>query len=134
VLQERETEAQKVRWEIEARGRGALKSAENEARALQHLGKAYKENQAVLQYELARRRLQVAEQLVQHAPRPVLVRTEGGESSAISTLLLARMLPDVVQSNGSTRQRSSSRQRSEDRSRGQQIDDLLRNHLDRDDE
>jgi regulator of protease activity HflC (stomatin/prohibitin superfamily) len=100
VLQQRETEAQKVRWEIEARGRGQLKSAENEARALQHLGKAYKENRAVLQYELALRRLRVAETLVGHAPRPVLVRSEGGDSSALSTLMLARLLPDIVQTNG----------------------------------
>jgi regulator of protease activity HflC (stomatin/prohibitin superfamily) len=134
VLQERETEAQKVRWEIEARGRSTLKSAENEARALQHLGKAYKENQAVLQYELARRRLQVAEELVQNAPRPVLVRTESGESSALSTLLLARMLPDVVQPNGHTSPRPSSPRRSESRSREQQIDQLLQQHLDRDDQ
>jgi regulator of protease activity HflC (stomatin/prohibitin superfamily) len=134
VLQERETEAQKVRWEIEARGRGELKSAENEARALQHLGKAYQENQAVLQYELARRRLHVAEQLVQHAPRPLLMRTEGGESSALSTLLLARMLPDLEQSNGNATPRGSGARRSEHQSRGQQIDQLLRQHLDRDDQ
>jgi regulator of protease activity HflC (stomatin/prohibitin superfamily) len=134
VLQERETEAQKVRWEIEARGRGELKSAENEARALQHLGKAYQENQAVLQYELARRRLQVAEQLVQHAPRPVLVRTEGGESSALSTLLLARMLPDMVQTNGNHSPRIVGSRSGDTQSRAQQIDQLLRQHLDRDDQ
>jgi regulator of protease activity HflC (stomatin/prohibitin superfamily) len=104
VLQQRETEAQKVRWEIEARGRGQLKSAENEARALQHLGKAYKENRAVLQYELARRRLEVAGKLMEQAPRPVLVRSEGGDQSALSTLMLARMLPDMVQTNGGFRQ------------------------------
>jgi regulator of protease activity HflC (stomatin/prohibitin superfamily) len=131
VLQERETEAQKVRWEIEARGRGQLKSAENEARALQHLGKAYQENQAVLQYELARRRLQVAEQLVQHAPRPVLVHTEGGESSALSTLMLARMLPDMVQPNGSHTPHPASPRSSEQQSRSQQFDQLLQRHLDR---
>lgn len=85
VLQERETEAQKIRLEIEARGRAALKSAENEARALRHLGKAYKDNRAVLQYELTLRQLQVAETLVRSAPRPVLVQSENGEQSALSS-------------------------------------------------
>ncbi len=96
VLQERETEAQKVRWEIEARGRAALKSAANEARALEHLGKAYKDNQAVLQYELKLRQLQVAETLVRNAPRPILVKTEGGEQSALSTLIMAQILPRLI--------------------------------------
>lgn len=96
VLQERETEAQKIRLEIEARGRAALKSAENEARALRHLGKAYKDNRAVLQYELTLRQLQVAETLVRSAPRPVLVQSENGEQSALSTLILARMLPSMM--------------------------------------
>lgn len=96
MLQERETEAQRVRWEIEARGRAALKSAENEARALRHLGKAYKDNRAVLQYELALRRLQVAENLVRSAPRPVLVKSAGGDQSALSTLMLAQLLPNLL--------------------------------------
>jgi len=97
VLQERETEAQKVRWEIEAKGQATLKSAANEARALKHLGKAYKDNRAVLQYELTLRRLQVAEQLMQNAPRPVLVKMEGGgDRSALSTLILAQLLPTMV--------------------------------------
>ncbi len=96
VLQERETEAQKIRLEIEARGRAALKAAENEARALRHLGKAYKDNRAVLQYELMVRQLQVAETLVRSAPRPVLVQSENGDQSALSTLILARMLPSIM--------------------------------------
>ncbi len=96
VLQERETEAQKIRLEIEARGRAALKSAENEARALRHLGKAYKDNRAVLQYELTLRQLQVAETLVRSAPRPVLVQSENGEQSALSTLILAQILPSMM--------------------------------------
>lgn len=96
MLQERETEAQRVRWEIEARGRAALAAAENEATALNHLGQAYRDNRAVLQYELALRRAQVAEHLVRRAPRPVLVRSEGTEQSALSTLLLAQMLPRLA--------------------------------------
>jgi regulator of protease activity HflC (stomatin/prohibitin superfamily) len=96
MLQERETEAQRVRWEIETRGRATLTAAENEATALQRLGQAYRDNRAVLQYELALRRGQVAERLVRQAPRPVLVRSEGGEQSALSTLLLAQLLPRVA--------------------------------------
>ena len=97
TLEEQETEAQRVRLEIETRGRVALAQAENEATALRHLGQAYRDNRAVLQYELARRRVQVGEQLVRRAPRPVIVRGEGGESSALSTLLLAQLLPRLTQ-------------------------------------
>ncbi|MCL4871350.1 MAG: SPFH/Band 7/PHB domain protein [Anaerolineae bacterium] len=97
MLQERETEAEKVKLEIETRGRGALKAAENEARALNRLGKAYKDNWAVLQYELAVQQLQVAEQLASKAPRPLLVTSEGGDHSALSTLLLAQLLPTLRQ-------------------------------------
>jgi hypothetical protein len=50
----------------------------------------------VLQYELARRRLAVAETLMRHAPRPVLVQG-GGEQSALSTLVLAQLLPGLLQ-------------------------------------
>jgi regulator of protease activity HflC (stomatin/prohibitin superfamily) len=96
MLQQKETEAQRIRWEIEARGRATLKEAENEARGLQHLGRSYRDNQAVLQYELARRKLQVAEKLMRHAPRPLLMRGEGGEQSALSTLMLAQMLPQLI--------------------------------------
>lgn len=96
MLQERETEAQRIRWEIEAQGRAALTSAENESKALQHLGKAYQDNRAVLQYELAMRRLQVAEQLVRNAPRPVVVKGDNAEQSPIGTLLLARLLPQML--------------------------------------
>ena len=101
TLQERETEAQRVRLEIEVHGRAALTAAENEAKALQHLGEAYQDNRAVLQYELALRRLQVAEQLVRHAPRPVVVRSDGGDQSALSTLLMAQLLPQLVDSTKS---------------------------------
>jgi regulator of protease activity HflC (stomatin/prohibitin superfamily) len=96
TLQQKETEAQRVRWEIEARGRSTLKEAENEARGLQHLGQAYQDNRAVLQYELARRRLAVAETLMRNAPRPLLVQG-GGEQSALSTLVLAQLLPGLLQ-------------------------------------
>jgi hypothetical protein len=51
----------------------------------------------VVHYELARRRIEVGELLVRHAPRPVLVSGEGGESSALSTLLLSRLLPQLVE-------------------------------------
>ena len=96
MLQQRETEAQRVRWEIEARGQAALKQAENEARALQHLGQSYQDNRAVLQYELAQRRLRVAEVLMRQAPRPLVVRGESGENSALATLVLAQLLPQVL--------------------------------------
>ncbi|NJN65406.1 MAG: SPFH domain-containing protein [Chloroflexaceae bacterium] len=96
MLQEQETAAQKVRWEIEAAGRARLKSAENEAKALRHLGRSYRDNWAVLQYELALRRLQVAERMVQRAPRPVLVRSDGGsDHSAVSMLILAQLLQSI---------------------------------------
>ncbi len=97
MLQERETEAEKIRLEIQAKGQATLKSAENEARALNRLGKSYQDNWAVLQYELAIHRLHVAEQLASGAPRPVLVKTEGGgEQSALSTLMLAQILPQMM--------------------------------------
>ncbi len=120
MLQERETEAQKIRWETEARGRATLKEAENEARGLQYLGKAYQDNRAVLHYELAVRRLQVAEQLARHAPRPLLVSGQSGDS-ALSTLVLAQLLPQIVgphaqisASNGNTPQQQDSQQRGDE--------------------
>lgn len=102
MLEEKETEAQRVRLEIETRGRAALTEAENEATALSHLGQAHRDNRAVVQYELARRRIEVGERLMQHAPRPVLVRGGGGEQSALSTLILAQMLPQLTQNGGTT--------------------------------
>jgi len=104
MLQERETDAEKIRLEIEAKGQATLKSAENEAKALNRLGKAYKDNRAVLQYELARRRLEVAEHLVNRAPRPLLVKSEGGEQSALSTLILAQVLPNIMRGEENGRQ------------------------------
>lgn len=101
MLQEQETSAQKVRWEIEAKGRAELKSAENEARGLRHLGKAYHDNWVVLQYELALRRLSVAERMMSRAPRPVLVRSDGsGDHSALTLLILSQLLPNLM-SDGS---------------------------------
>ena len=96
MLEEKETEAQRVRLEIETRGRASLTEAENEATALRHLGQAHRDNRAVVQHELARRRIEVGERLIRYAPRPVLVSGEEGESSALSTLLLARILPQLV--------------------------------------
>ncbi len=103
MLQQREAEAEKIRLEIEAEGRAELKSAENEARALHRLGQSYKDNQAVLQYELAVKRLAVAEELLRSAPRPVVVNQSGGEqNSALATLLLAQLLPDAMRQAGKT--------------------------------
>jgi len=79
----------------------ALIEVENEATALRHLGQAHRDNRAVVRYELARRRVEVGEELMRRAPRPFLIRGEGGEQSAPSTLLLARLLPQPTQ-NGNT--------------------------------
>ncbi|MFI7612920.1 SPFH domain-containing protein [Nonomuraea terrae] len=96
MLEEQETEAQRVTWEIEARGRADLTSAENEAKALRRLAESYRDNRAVLQYELARRRLDVGAKLTENAPQPLIVRTQQGQSdSALSTLLLAQLLPRI---------------------------------------
>jgi regulator of protease activity HflC (stomatin/prohibitin superfamily) len=103
MLEEKETEAQRVRLEIETRGRAALTEAENEATGLRHLGQTHRDNRAVVQYELARRRVEVGERLMQRAPRPFLIRGEGGEQSALSTLILARLLPQLT-SDGPTLQ------------------------------
>ncbi len=100
MLEEKETEAQRVRLEIETRGRATLTEAENEATALRRLGQSHRDNRAMVQYELALRRVEVGERLAQHAPRPLLVRGEGGESSPLSMLLLARMLPQLADNNG----------------------------------
>ncbi|MGB3634377.1 MAG: SPFH domain-containing protein [Rubrobacteraceae bacterium] len=97
MLEEKETEAQRVRLEIETRGRATLTEAENEATALQRLGQSHRDNRAMVQYELALRRVEVGEKLLQQAPRPLLVRGEGGETSTLSTLMLARMLPQLTQ-------------------------------------
>jgi regulator of protease activity HflC (stomatin/prohibitin superfamily) len=96
MLEEQETEAQRVRWEIEARGRAELTAAENEAKALRRLAESYRDNRAVLQYELARRRLDVGAKLAESAPQPLVVRTQqGAGDSALSTLLLAQLLPRI---------------------------------------
>ncbi len=97
TLQERETEAERIRLGIEVRGRAALTAAENEAKAIQHLGTAYQDNRAVLEYELAVRRLQVAEQLARSAPRPVVVKSDRQDQSALSTLILAQLLPRLIE-------------------------------------
>jgi hypothetical protein len=60
----------------------------------------------VVRYELARRRVEVGEKLMQRAPRPVLIRGEGGEHSALSTLILARLLPQLT-ADGSTVEKAS---------------------------
>src|ERR671921_1966855 len=102
MLEEKETEAQRVRLEIETRGRATLTGAENEATALRHLGQSHRDNRAVVGYELARRRVEVGEKLMQQAPRPVLIRGESGEQSALSTLILARLLPQLTQDGSNT--------------------------------
>lgn len=96
MVQECEAEAEKVRLEIETEGRAELKSAENEARALKSLGRSYQDNQAVLHYQLEIRKLEVAENLLQHVPRPVVVNSQSQDGSALSTLLLAQLLPDMM--------------------------------------
>ncbi|NYH51184.1 MULTISPECIES: SPFH domain-containing protein [Nocardiopsis] len=104
MLEEQVTEAQRVRYEIETRGRADLVAAENEAKAQQRLATAYRDNRAVLEYELARRRLDVGAVLAEHAPRPVVVQTEAGsgDSSTLSTLLTAQLLPQMM-NEGSAR-------------------------------
>ncbi|MDG4766760.1 SPFH domain-containing protein [Solwaraspora sp. WMMD406] len=99
LLEEQETNAQRVRFEIETRGRSGLISAENEAKAQRRLAQAYRDNRAVLQYELALRRLEVGAALAGKAPQPVVVRTDGAggtDTSALSTLLTAQLLPGTV--------------------------------------
>ncbi len=101
MLQEREADAEKIRLDIEAKGRADLKAAENEARALNSLGKSYQDNRAILQYQLHMRGLEVAQNLVQQAPRPLVVNDQSqGGSSALSTLLLAHLLPETIQKPG----------------------------------
>ncbi|MBB4933112.1 regulator of protease activity HflC (stomatin/prohibitin superfamily) [Lipingzhangella halophila] len=101
MLEEQETEAQRVRFEIETRGRSDLVAAQNEAKAQRHLATSYRDNRVMLRYDLARRRLDVGTTLAEHAPQPVVVRTEGsgGDSSALSTLLLAQLLPNIGANN-----------------------------------
>lgn len=97
MLEERETEAQKIRYEIETRARTNLVAAQGEAKAREQLATSYRDNRAVLGYELARRRLDVGARLAESAPRPVIVQTDGagGDTSALSTLLLAQLLPQL---------------------------------------
>ncbi|WP_326796895.1 SPFH domain-containing protein [Streptomyces sp. NBC_01808] len=101
LLEQQETEAQKVRFEIETRGRSGLIAAENEAKAQRRLAQAYRDNRAVLQYELARRRLEVGAVLAGSAPQPTVIRTDGGggggvDGTALSTLLTAQLLPRLT--------------------------------------
>jgi regulator of protease activity HflC (stomatin/prohibitin superfamily) len=99
LLEEQETNAQRVRFEIETRGRSGLIAAENEAKAQRRLAQAYRDNRAVLQYELALRRLEVGAELAGQAPQPVVVRTDGdggADTSALATLLAAQLLPRTV--------------------------------------
>ena len=97
MLQEKETEAEKIRLDIEAAGKARLISAENEALSLQRLGESYRDNQAILQYELETTRLKVAEDLMKQAPRPLVVSSTGDAgSSALNTLVLAQFLPEAL--------------------------------------
>ncbi|MHA7126949.1 SPFH domain-containing protein [Janibacter indicus] len=111
MLEERETEAQKIRYEIETRARTNLVAAQGEAKAQEQLATAYRDNRAVLGYELARRRLDVGATLAEDAPRPVIVHTDAGagDSSALSTLLMAQLLPQL-QSGGDSGPRRGARQ------------------------
>lgn len=99
MLEERETEAQQVTYQIETRARTNLVAAQGEAKAQEQLATAYRDNRAVLGYELARRRLDVGARLAEAAPRPVIVHTDesAGDTSALSTLLMAQLLPQLSQ-------------------------------------
>lgn len=110
MLEERETEAQKIRYEIETRARTNLVAAQGEAKAQEQLATAYRDNRAVLGYELARRRLDVGASLAEDAPRPVIVHTDAGagDSSALSTLLMAQLLPQLQ--SGASEPRRAARQ------------------------
>lgn len=110
MLEERETEAQKIRYEIETRARTNLVAAQGEAKAQEQLATAYRDNRAVLGYELARRRLDVGATLADDAPRPVIVHTDAGagDSSALSTLLMAQLLPQLQ--SGASEPRRAARQ------------------------
>lgn len=101
MLQEKEAEAEKIKLQIEAQGNAELKAAENQAKATESLGQAYKDNRAVLQYELEMRRLEVAQQLIQHAPRPLVIKTPAGsqDSSLLSTMVMAQLLPDTLRNS-----------------------------------
>src|SRR5699024_2243515 len=105
MLGERETEAQKVRYEIETRARTKLVAAQGEAKAQEQLATAYQDNRAVLGYVLARRTLEVGTTLAGSAPRPVVVHTDAasGDHSALSTLLLAQLLPQIGAEGGTPR-------------------------------
>ena len=98
MLQEKEAEALKIRLDIEAAGKARLASAENEALALQRLGEAYRDNRAILHYELEMQRLDVAGELMHNAPRPLVVTSPegGGGNSALNTLVLAQFLPEAI--------------------------------------
>ncbi|NJP68898.1 SPFH domain-containing protein [Streptomyces spiramenti] len=102
MLEEQETEAQRVRFEIETRGRAGLTAAENEAKAQQRLATAYRDNRAVLRYELAQRRLDVGTALAQGAPKPFVIDTDGShqDTSALTTLLTAQLLPRLTAGGG----------------------------------
>jgi regulator of protease activity HflC (stomatin/prohibitin superfamily) len=122
MLEERETEAQKVRYEIETEARTNLVAAQGEAKAREQLATAYRDNRAVLGYELARRRLDVGARLAESAPRPVIVHTDAGsgDTSALSTLLMAQLLPRIgaeaserPSSNGGSRMAALARKASE---------------------
>ena len=114
MLEERETEAQKIRYEIETRARTNLVAAQGEAKAQEQLATAYRDNRAVLSYELARRRLDVGATLAESAPRPVIVHTDPGASdnSALSTLLMAQLLPQIQ--SGASQSRRAVGQQSQD--------------------
>lgn len=104
MLEERETEAQRIRYDIETEARTNLVAAQGEAKAQEQLATAYRDNRAVLGYELARRRLDVGAQLAESAPRPIIVHTDAtsGDTSALSTLLMAQLIPQQLGRNGRT--------------------------------
>jgi regulator of protease activity HflC (stomatin/prohibitin superfamily) len=128
MLEERETEAQRVKYEIETRARTNLVAAQGEAKAQERLATAYRDNRAVLGYELARRRLDVGAQLAESAPRPVIVHTDAGtgDTSALSTLLMAQLLPQLQPNSRPPRAVAAESNGNGEGSAGQAAADLAR--------
>lgn len=127
MLEERETEAQKVRYEIETRARTKLVAAQGEAKAQEQLATAYQDNRAVLGYELARRSLEVGTTLAGSAPRPVVVHTDAasGDHSALSTLLLAQFLPQIGAEGGTPRTATDGERASVAEQAAQSAEDMI---------
>lgn len=71
----------------------------------------------MVQYELARRRVEVGERLMQRAPRPFLIRGENSENSVLSTLVMAQLLPQMTTGGSAPRRDSALRDAAHDAAR-----------------